>query len=155
MAEGLVKEFPGLIAPVVEFCLKNDINIMQMPCPETLSPAGGLGRSPHGKVWYEAEGLRDTAREIARSQVDYMARLLAQQLEIIGIIGVEFSPACGVKYLNKGRSIVRAKGIYVEELERAMTERAITVPIIGISQRWKRKMVADLEGLLELARADV
>jgi predicted secreted protein len=148
MAEGLVKDFPAVVRPVLTFCLENDINIIQMPCPETLSDAGGLGRAPKGKAWYEANGLRDSARKIAQSQTSYMLKLREQGFSILAIIGVDFSPACAVNYLNKGRSIVRGKGIYVEELEACMKERNIVVPFLGIRQAWKNKMMNDLRQLL-------
>jgi predicted secreted protein len=148
MAEGIVKDFPGPIRPVVEFCLANDINIMQMPCPETLCSSGGLGRGPRGKKWYEEHGLRETARRIANEQAEYMATLIGQHFEILAIIGVEFSPACAVKFLNKGRSIHPGKGIYVEELERALSEHRISVPFIGVCQRWQKRMLEDLNALL-------
>jgi predicted secreted protein len=128
--------------------MEHDINIMQMPCPESLSTAGTLTRVPHGKKWYEDHGLRVTARDIAQKQVHYMKQLIEAGNKIIAIVGVEFSPACAVTYLNKGRSIQRGKGIYVEELERALSEQQLTIRIIGISQRWTKKMVRDLRATL-------
>jgi predicted secreted protein len=149
MADGLVKDFAAVVKPVVQFCLDNDINIMQMPCPETLCASGGIGRTPHGKAWYEANGLRATAREIAKGQVRYMSTLLAGGVDVLGIIGVDFSPACAVNYLNKGRSIRRDKGIYVEELQKCMEEHGLNVRLVGIRQNWGTKMKADLEQLLQ------
>src|SRR6266571_3777814 len=45
-AEGLAKYFPGPVVPVLQFCISNEINIVQLPCPETLflNSAGGLPR---------------------------------------------------------------------------------------------------------------
>ena len=151
MAEGVVKTFPGTVKPVLEFCIAHDINIMQMPCPETICASGGLGRSPHGKKWYDDHGLRDTARKIADGQVHYMTQLHARGIEILAIIGVDFSPACAVNYLNKGRSVRRDKGIYIEELERLLHERGLSIPFIGICQRWGKKMTRDLESILSPA----
>ena len=148
MAEGVVRHHGSAVMPVVEFCLRNELNIFQMPCPETLCSVGGLGRSPHGKAWYEARGLRETAREIAISQATYMARLRDGGLQIVGVIGVEFSPACAVNYLNKGRTIVKDQGIYVEELRTQLALRGIDVPFVGINQRWSKKMAADLAALI-------
>ena len=149
MADGLVKHFPGAIRPVIEFCLDNDIAIMQMPCPETLCAAGGLGRTRHGKQWYEKNGLRNVSSEIAAGQIAYMERLLDGGFQILAIIGVEFSPACAVNYLNKGRTIRAGQGIYVEELRTALEALGLTIPFIGISQRWHKKMKKDLDGLLD------
>jgi len=148
MAEGLVKHHPSAVKPVFQFCLDNDINIIQMQCPETLTAAGGLGRSPKGKKWYEANGLRETAQELAKSQADYMEALLSQGFDVLGVIGIEFSPACAVDFLNEGRRITRNQGIFIEELKSELEERSIDVPFIGVTPRWHRKMAAQLEGLL-------
>jgi predicted secreted protein len=148
MAEGVAKHFAAMIKPVVQFCLDRDINIMQMPCPETLCAAGGLGRSPHGKGWYEQNGLRETSSSIANGQAAYIDRLRKSGIEVLGVVGIDFSPACAVNYLNKGRSIVRGEGIYVEELKRELAALDIDLPFIGVAAKWSKKMVRDLEGLL-------
>jgi len=143
-ANGLVKYFPGAVKPVVQFCLDNDINMMQMPCPETLCPAGGLGREPHGKAWYEKNGLREISRRIAREQVAYMKTLLDNGFSILAVVGMEFSPACAVSLLNKGRRIQKGQGIYVEELKAALTDAGIEIPFIGVNQRGLKKLQNDL-----------
>jgi predicted secreted protein len=148
MADGVAKHFAAIVKPVIEFCLRNDINIMQMPCPETMCASGGLGRSPRGKAWYEQNGLRHTSAQIARGQAEYVAKLLAANIDVLGIVGIDFSPACAVNYLNKGRSIVKGEGIYMEELRRELIERGISLPFIGVSGKWQKKMVRDLEILV-------
>lgn len=148
MANGVVRIFPAIVKPVIQFCLDHDINIMQMPCPETLCMSGGLGREPHGKKWYEAHGLRETSRTIAEGQAKYMTELVGHGYTILAVVGVDFSPACAVNYLNKGRSIHRDTGIYVEELKRCLAARGLDILFIGISQRWHKKMVEELEALL-------
>lgn len=148
MADGIVKRFPGSIKPIIQFCLDHDINIVQMPCPETMCTSGGLGRKPRGKKWYEENGLRDTSREIAEGQAEYMRKLVDNGVEVLAVIGVDFSPACAVNYLNKGRSIHRDQGIYVEELRRALNSKELNPPFIGVCQRWTKKMLRDLDSIL-------
>lgn len=148
MADGVVKVFPGAVKPILQFCIDNDINIMQMPCPESLCPAGGLGRAPHGKTWYERNGLRETSRQIAEGQAEYIRKLVDQSYEVIGIIGVEFSPACAVNYLNKGLATYKDEGIYVEELKSALAKRGLDIPFVGFNQRWLKKLTADLTKLV-------
>lgn len=157
MAAGLVRHHAASVSPVVEFCLRNELNIFQMPCPETLCAAGGLGRTTHGKAWYEANGLRETSASIADGQVAYVRRLLNAGMEILAFIGVEFSPACAVGYLNKGRSIVKGEGIYVEELRARLAQEGIDIPFIGINPRWSKKMMTDLQALVAppAAQADL
>ena len=111
VAQGLAKISAASVKPVIQFCLDNDINVFQMPCPEVLCPGGGLRRDLHGKAWYEKNGLRETSSEIAEEQVNYIVKLIRDGFEVLAIIGLEFSPACAPNYLNKGRQIVRGKGI--------------------------------------------
>ena len=148
-AKGLVKVSPAIVKQVVQFCMDNDINVFQMPCPELLCAAGGLGRDLHGKAWYEKNGLRETSSEIAKEQVNYMAKLIRAGFEVLAIIGLEFSPACAPSYLNRGRRIVKGKGIYVEELERELKLQKLRIPFIGVNQRWARKLEKQLDEMLE------
>lgn len=148
MAQGLVKHFPGPVRPILEFCLEHDLNIMQMPCPESRCSAGGLNRTPHGKKWYEKNGLRETAREIAEDQADYMRAVADQGFEIVGIIGVDFSPACAVNYLNRGPAIYRDQGIYMEELCNSLAARDLNIRLVGINHRWHKKLRQDLDSLV-------
>jgi len=147
-AEGLAKKFPAAISPVVQFCLDNSINMFQMPCPEMQCMAGGLGRKPHGKTWYEKNGLRETAATIASNQVAYMKELTLRDFNILAIIGIEFSPACAPKYLNRGAVIIKDKGIYIEELEKRMEENNLEIPFLGVNTRWHKKLKHDLEAIL-------
>ena len=134
-ANGLARYYPGPVKPVLQFCLDHNINMMQMPCPETLCASGGLGRDPHGKVWYENNGLRETASKIAEGQVAYMRELSSNGYQILAIIGMEFSPACAVTYLNKGPVIYKAQGIYIEEVQKLLGEANLEIPFIGVNQR--------------------
>jgi len=147
-ANGLAKHFPAAITPVVQFCLDNDINMIQMPCPEVQCMAGGHGREPHGKIWYEKNGLRNTAYEIAKEQVAYMKDLVADGFDILAIIGIEFSPACAPSYLNKGPVVVKDQGIFIEELKKELYGEGMDVVFLGINARWHNKLKSDLDSIL-------
>ncbi len=149
MAKGLVKRSPAIVKQVVQFCMDNDINIFQMPCPEFLCAAGGLGRDVCGKGWYEKNGLRETSSQIAKEQTNYIVKLTCAGIEVLAVIGVEFSPACAPSYLNKGRRIVKGKGIYIEELERELKLQKLRIPFIGVNQHWKRKLEKQLSEMLQ------
>lgn len=148
MAQGIVKKYPAVVRPIMEFCIEHDLNILQMPCPESRCSAGGLVREPHGKHWYEQNGLRTTARMIAAEQVDYMRTLADEGFEILAIIGVDLSPACAVNYLNRGSAIYQDQGIYVEELRKCLDEVRLDVQFVGFNQRWHKKLLKDLNKLM-------
>ncbi len=69
-------------------------------------------------------------------------------LDILAVIGVEFSPACAPTYLNKGRSIIKDKGIYIEELQQELKLQELQIPFIGINQRWHKKLEKQLNSIL-------
>ena len=132
----------------MQWCLDNDINMIQMPCPELLCAAGGLGREPHGKVWYERNGLRETSRPIAIGRAAYAKQLLEAGCTVLAVIGMEFSPACAPTYLNKGRRLYKDKGIYIEELYEELRKVGLEMPFVGINQRALTKLKRDLDQLL-------
>ena len=147
-ATGLAKYHAAIVKPVLQFLMDNDINIAQMPCPESRCAAGGIGREPHGKVWYEKHGLRETSETIAQGQAMYMKSLVDNGFEILAVIGMEFSPACAVTYLNRGPVVVKDKGIYIEELMSELERLELDIPFIGINQRWHKKLDRDLQRLV-------
>ena len=143
-AEGVAK-WKAACKPVVQFCLDNDINMIQLPCPEVSCSAGGLGRPTHGKKFYEENGLREKSIELARGVVMDMNKLIEDGKEILAIITVHMSPACSP---NEGRSPYNPKGIFVEELQVHMKIGKIEIPFIGVCDRWMKKLDRDLNDLI-------
>ena len=78
-----------------------------------------------------------------------MQRLDLEGFEVLGIVGVEFSPACAVNYLNRGNAMYRDQGIYVEELKKCLLERGLNIALVGVHQRWSKKLQRDLETLID------
>jgi len=143
-AEGVAK-WKAACKPVIQFCLDNDINMIQMPCPETSCSAGGLGRPTHGKKFYEANGLRETSKELAIGVVSDMQNLIQAEKEILAIISVHMSPACSP---NEGKSPYNPKGIFIEELQKQMKNERIGIPFIGVNDRWLKKLDKELNNLI-------
>lgn len=145
-AEGCEKS-PSAIDYVVRFCLDNEINMVQMPCPETLFPLGGLPRDPHGKKWYEANGFRAFCKELVKSQVAYAKLLTDAGNNIVGIIGVHFSPACST--IKDSGSVYMQHGIYMEELELALADVELYPKFISTNPDWHNRLAMDLSSLIE------
>jgi predicted secreted protein len=124
--------------------------MVQLPCPETafIQGCGGLPRDPHGKKYYESLGFREHCASIGRAQAAYLKQLTDAGVQILGIMGMEFSPACAVNYLNRGPVIISDQGIFVEELKRELLALGLTVPFIGVNQRALKKLKRELDGLL-------
>jgi len=67
------------------------------------------------------------------SIIKQIEKYLKEDYNVVGIVGVEFSPTCAVHRVNNGRKNVPGKGILIEELETKMQKKNFQVPIIGVN----------------------
>ncbi|HTP29193.1 MAG TPA: hypothetical protein VMK12_26465 [Anaeromyxobacteraceae bacterium] len=135
----------GAVTGLVQVLLGNDLGIEQLPCPECLfwggvSRKGIYKKQPMmfgavGKPWFPIVELlfklwirqsdRNCAKEAARA-VDRMEDFIREGYEIVGLIGVDDSPTCGVtKTLNLLRIVNnhKALGITLNDFETPRFER--------------------------------
>lgn len=127
--------FEGANIPLIELLLQDGIGIVQMPCPEFLCL--GLEKDKFGEV--DESILRKCFRRLAEEVVDQIEQYLDFGYEIVGIIGMNPSPSCGVEIsLGKGRMLGRDKdssekkgsGVFVEELRDVARVRGLEMPSI-------------------------
>ena len=122
----------GCVREVIEQCLSRDVGIVQMPCPEQHAWGGVIK-----KLLLKAYGIKGTsvyrfhpifvsllllytkyvysrlAKQVAGQIRDY----LDSGFSVIGIIGVDASPSCGVtKTLDLWRSFDLIAGVDVESV---------------------------------------
>lgn len=100
---------PGAVEEVINPYLQAGTGICQMPCPEQLAWGGVLKRRLlflYGRPWlgpvvrlirpaliaYTVVRYRLLARRVARQLIDYQE----SGLEVVGVVGVDASPTCGV-----------------------------------------------------------
>ena len=82
--------------------IDNDIQIIQLPCPEfTLY---GAKRWGHVSDQFDNVFFRSHCRKILSPVIDQLKEYLANEdrFEVLGFIGVDGSPSCGVDYTCKG-----------------------------------------------------
>ena len=82
--------------------LKNGIQIIQLPCPEfTLY---GAKRWGHVSEQFDNIFFRNHCRKILKPIIDQLKEYLANEqfFEVIGIVGIDGSPSCGVDYTCTG-----------------------------------------------------
>ncbi len=145
MAEGSVKGHPSMVRPVIEWALENEINLEQMPCPEALWL--GYKRPSHGKKWYEDNGFRKYCAMLAWRQAYHMSDLINAGAEIVGVIGVVFSPACST--IKDSPSPYLPYGIFMEEMERAAEMISLYPKFICVTEKWQKKAKLELDSLLK------
>jgi predicted secreted protein len=169
----------GAIGEVVQACLDGGIGIVQMPCPEQHAWGGVLKwrllwffgsqgtmryRLRHlllpVLLWYTRRVYRKIARQVAEQVADYQS----SGFTVVGIVGVEGSPSCGVcQTLDVNRSLdlvgqlpaaahagdmnaiiqaclVEGRGIFFELLRREIERRGLVVPFVA------HDLIAELQG---------
>ena len=81
----------------VSTALKNGIQIIQLPCPEfTLY---GSRRWGHVSDQFDNPFFRDHSRKILEPIIQQLKEYLSNpSFEVLGIVGIDGSPSCGVDY---------------------------------------------------------
>jgi len=135
--------FPSQFREIVELLMDHQVGIIQLPCPELICL--GLDRqAPDGatrellsentrirgllETEHRLETLRAKAGEVA-AQVEEYGRY---GFEVLGLIGIDRSPSCGVETTTKDASEVAGKGIFVAALEEKLRDHGIVLTMIGV-----------------------
>ena len=130
---------PGVVPEVVGPYLRDGIGICQMPCPEQLAWGGALKRRLlilYGRPW-----LRPVIRPLSPVLTAYTKlryRLLACRVAaqiadyqrsgfgVVGVVGVDASPTCGVKTtLDLNASLEAVLGCPLNRLDRSFMNDAV------------------------------
>jgi len=136
-------ERSSVIAEIVEFLMRNETGIIQMPCPE-LSYAGLL-RKPQAKDQYNNVMFRRHCRKIAKELADQIQEYKKCGIKLKLVIGVAGSPTCGVNETSKEKDL----GIFIEELRFALDEKRISAPFCGIHYECLKEDIAKLKKYIE------
>ncbi|MFQ5999172.1 MAG: CD3072 family TudS-related putative desulfidase [Candidatus Bathyarchaeia archaeon] len=152
--------YPGMINEIVDVLRKHEVGVIQMPCPELTY--AGLLRWSCTKEQYDTPAFRRHCRQIASSAVDQVEEYLRNGFNVLAILGVDGSPTCGVDETSVGykggylpklaptreAKIIKAPGVFVEELQYELKERKVVVPIKGVRHTRASQDAAWLEKIL-------
>lgn len=150
-AQGIVRYgYRAVIKPIIEEILRHDINIIQMPCPE--SQLGGyeqgLKREPSGMEHYDTSEFREICQILSSEMVKMIKAILAQNYEIVAILGIEYSPSCAIKIQYSPRGTFHRPGLFIETLQNQLVKEKIKIPFLGINRRGIKKSLSELRELL-------
>jgi len=139
--------YEGANVPLIKTLLDSGLGIIQMPCPEY--ECLGLEKVLYGEK--VKDELRACFRKFAAIVVKQIKDYLAMGFEIVGVMGMNPSPSCGVG-ISKGKGTMlgtsrdisehNESGIFIEELEGLLKENGISgIHIFGI----RRQLVGDAD----------
>lgn len=152
--------YPGAIKEIAQILLDANVGILQMPCPELLCL--GLDRQVETGIptTVASEDTR-IARLMATEQAKILCRKLVSDLvyqveeyrkngfELVGVIGINGSPTCGVETTWSNSQEEPASGVFIQMLNDACHGRAISLPRRGIKAYEPQQAIAAVKGLLE------
>ena len=137
----------GTIRELVELLSESGIGIVQIPCPQ-LEFVDGLGRKPGTKSSIDNKRYRASCRRLSSSVLKQAEKYLARGYDVVGVLGVEFSPVCGVHRIANGSRKTPGKGIFFEEFESEMKKKRFQIPVIGVNLNNMFSTVEKLQSLL-------
>jgi len=138
-----VADFPAMFDQLCDYLQRSEIGIIQMPCPETYSL--GLGRFDV-RVGLEHPSGMERLQRIIDDLIFTIQEYQFQGMEVVGIIGKEGSPSCGVNltwYNDTGHG--EGQGVFIRELKKKLKINKLDVPVVGVADFKQEKTIEWLE----------
>lgn len=149
-------EYPGALEEIVNMAVRNGVGVVQMPCPELSCLGLDRGNIRGGQSPVVRENTRIRAmmkEEPAASRMKELVRQVADQIReyrkhhfnILGIVGINRSPSCGVDTTSKNNREVKGSGVFMDALEMELKEMDLSISFMGIKPSVIGKGLALLE----------
>ena len=133
------------VKELIKLITDSDVGIIQLPCPKLDCNKNFVIKESNIKI------CKEYCKKISVFTVNTIKKYLDSNFDILGILGVEFSPICGVYRINNGRKNIPGKGILIEEIEKEMQKRNFQVPIIGINLNNVYSSIEKVQSLLKFS----
>jgi predicted secreted protein len=151
-------DFPGTFREIVDLLLDWNVGILQLPCPELICL--GLDRGDiHGAerpLIVENTRIRNALNQSYPAQklkviVDQVIYQIEEYLKngflILGIIGINRSPSCGVESTSMNDEEVGGMGLFMKALHEELKKRGIHINMIGAKASEKDKSLMRVKEL--------
>ena len=143
--------------------MEDDIQLLQLPCPEFI--LYGSRRWGHVSNQFDTPFFRSQCRKLLEDYILQIREYLSNdRFRVLGIVGIDGSPSCGVDYtcygswggnlsdrndLNECIATARlgaGKGVLMDEFSGLLHERGIDVPMVGLFADEPEKILSLLDG---------
>lgn len=149
-------DFPSLNKEILNFLIEKDIGIIQMPCPELcclgLDRGNILGAESEIVVEntrIRKEMLKSPAYDKLLELVNYIVVQIKEyrknNFDIVGIIGSNRSPCCGVETTSDNNMEVEGQGVFIKEIQKALEKEKISINFVGIKAN--KEMIDNIKKL--------
>lgn len=156
-------DFPSQFENVIEILMKNRIGLIQMPCPELTCLGLDRGDVDGAKRPLLQENTRIRGLLGAQEQLTKLrlkAEALVSQIQeyqthgfqLLGVVGVNRSPSCGVETTSKNGVEAPGKGVFTEVLVETLAQQGITLPMVGTKTSEVETSIEKVRQLCERCR---
>jgi predicted secreted protein len=152
-------EYPGSINEILHLLSSSPVGMVQMPCPELMCLGLDRGNVDGANCPVVQENTRirmslskhpagETIRRIVQDLAFQISEYRDNGFDILGIVGINRSPSCGVDTTSKDNQEVVGRGVFIEALRNEL--KGGEIPIIGIKASEPEKAVAAVRKLLRI-----
>lgn len=152
---------PASFREAVRALLDAEVGVVQLPCPELccLGLDRGDARGAERPVTVENTRIRRALREpsagkrlaaLAEQAVWQAAEYQRHGFVVLGVVGVDRSPSCGVGTTSDRDLEVPGKGLFMEAISRRLAELGLEIPMLGV--RSPEDAAAKIRALLNAGR---
>jgi len=135
--------YPGAMRELSEYLIAAGVGIVQMPCPELIHIGLDRQADPRLPATIESEDTRVAALMRSPDAVALCGRLAgdtvyqvrqyeANGFKVLGIIGINGSPTCGVETNWTAGEEPPGPGVLIQELRDQLLRAGFDVPIRGV-----------------------
>jgi len=132
-------DFPAIFEPLMEALRENQVGIIQMPCPELR--VLGLGRKTVRDGLETPEGQAHL-KLLIEDLVYIIKEYQFQGFHVVGILGKNGSPSCGVTRTYLDGKQVDGEGVFIRELRLALAKENLDIELFGIVDHQQDEAVA-------------
>ena len=147
--EGL-SDYSATVFELVQLLEEKGLGIIQLPCPEMM--VEGIRRWGKVKEQYDTHFYRNQYQQMLLPILYQLKSYVDAGYTIVGMIGVDGSPSCGVELTCSGNfrgeiskpaqlqkvlgtlEMIEGQGVFIEELQKLLADFELEVPFIGINE---------------------
>ncbi|MEI7885421.1 MAG: CD3072 family TudS-related putative desulfidase [Clostridia bacterium] len=152
---------------LLQILWQNNCGMMQLPCPE--HRVYGSKRWGQGREQFSTPFFRKACRKMLIPYIDELEDYFNSGYQIVGIIGVNGSPSCGMfsSYSNpmyggelseellptqlQSGANVTEPGIFMQEFKLLLLERKLAIPLFDFREEDRDKCLQELTQIFEKA----
>ena len=145
--------YPAMNKAVLQLCMKYDVGILQIPCPEMIF-LGLMRKRLQGESIrdvLDTEAGRKCCRNLSINIADRIQDYLENKTRILAVLGGNpESPGCAIHFESSDKdkkSLAIQSGVFMKEFHKELCKRSIEVPFRGIRDYDSELIKTDLEWL--------